>query len=83
MDDDTFTRVKRIIVDQLGIAPELVAPHASFIDDLDADSLDKVELIMTFEEAFEIEISDTAAEAIVTVQDAVDCIEQKKKAATA
>jgi acyl carrier protein len=45
MDDDTFTQVKRIIVDQLGIAPELVAPHASFIDDLDADSLDKVELI--------------------------------------
>jgi acyl carrier protein len=80
MRNDTCTRVKQIIVDRLGVAPELVAPSASFIDDLDADSLDKVELIMTFEEAFEIEISDTAAKAIVTVQDAMDCIEQRRRA---
>ena len=64
-------RVKQIIVEQLGVDEAEVTPAASFVDDLGADSLDTVELVMAFEEAFEIEIPDEDAEKIRTVQDAV------------
>ncbi len=61
-----------IIADQLGVDKDKVVPNASFVDDLGADSLDLVELIMAMEEAFNIEIADEVAEKIVTVQDAID-----------
>jgi acyl carrier protein len=72
--EDTFGRVKKIIVEQLGVEEEEVIPTASFVEDLNADSLDLVELIMSLEEEFGMEISDEEAEKIVTVQDAVDYI---------
>ena len=77
----TEERVKQIIVEQLGVDEAEVTPSASFVDDLGADSLDTVELVMAFEEAFEIEIPDEDAEKIRTVQDAVTYIEQHAKAA--
>tara|TARA_B100001123_G_scaffold368157_1_gene428956 strand:- start:1632 stop:1862 length:231 start_codon:yes stop_codon:yes gene_type:complete len=67
-------RVQKIVYEQLGVSPEEVKLTASFIDDLGADSLDTVELVMAFEEEFEIEIPDEEAEAIATVQNAVDYI---------
>ena len=70
-------RVKEIIVEQLGVNAEQVTPEASFIDDLGADSLDTVELVMAFEEEFGIEIPDDVAEKIVTVKDAVKFIQEK------
>ena len=73
-------RVKQIIVEQLGVDEAEVTPTASFVDDLGADSLDIVELVMAFEEAFEIEIPDEDAEKIRTVQDAVTYIDQHAKA---
>jgi acyl carrier protein len=73
-------RVKQIIVEQLGVDEAEVTPNASFVDDLGADSLDTVELVMAFEEAFEIEIPDEDAEKIRTVQDAVTYIDQHAKA---
>ncbi len=73
-------RVKQIIVEQLGVDEAEVTPSASFVDDLGADSLDTVELVMAFEEAFEIEIPDEDAEKIRTVQDAITYIEQHAKA---
>ena len=76
----TEERVKQIIVEQLGVDEAEVTPSASFVDDLGADSLDTVELVMAFEEAFEIEIPDEDAEKIRTVQDAVSYIEQHAKA---
>ena len=72
-------RVKQIIVEQLGVDEAEVTPNASFVDDLGADSLDTVELVMAFEEAFEIEIPDEDAEKIRTVQDAVTYIDQHAK----
>ncbi len=71
----TEDRVKRIVCEQLGVGEEEVTTSASFIDDLGADSLDTVELVMAFEEEFEIEIPDEEAEKISTVQDAVDYID--------
>ena len=68
-------RVKQIIVEQLGVDEGEVTPTASFVDDLGADSLDTVELVMAFEEAFGIEIPDEDAEKIATVKDAVDYIQ--------
>ena len=65
-------KVKEIIVEQLGVDAEKVNPEASFVDDLGADSLDVVELVMAFEEEFEVEIPDEAAEKIGTVKDAVE-----------
>ncbi len=73
---DVAERVKKIVVEHLGVEPEKVAAEASFIDDLGADSLDTVELVMAFEEEFSIEIPDDAAEKILTVQDAINYIEQ-------
>lgn len=67
-------RVKKIIVEQLGVDESEVTEDASFVDDLGADSLDTVELVMAFEEEFNIEIPDEDAEKITTVQDAVDYI---------
>jgi acyl carrier protein len=73
-------RVKSIIVEQLGVDAEEVTPDASFVEDLGADSLDTVELIMAFEEEFGVEISDDEAEKIRKVRDAVDYIEKRAKA---
>ena len=72
-------KVKQIIVEQLGVDESQVDPGASFVDDLGADSLDIVELVMAFEEAFEIDIPDDDAEKIVTVKDAVDYIQGHTK----
>ena len=72
-------RVKQIIVEQLGVDEGEVTPNASFVDDLGADSLDTVELVMAFEEAFGIEIPDEDAEKIARVQDAVNYIEEKTR----
>jgi acyl carrier protein len=72
-------KVKQIIVEQLGVDEGEVTQNASFVDDLGADSLDTVELVMAFEEAFEIEIPDEDAEKIRTVQDAVDYIGKHSK----
>ena len=71
-------QVKKIVVDHLGIDEAKVTPEAKFIDDLGADSLDTVELVMAFEEKFGIEIPDDAAETIQTVQNAIDYIVNKK-----
>ena len=73
------TKVKQIIVEQLGVDEAQVDGTASFVDDLGADSLDIVELVMAFEEAFEIDIPDDDAEKIGTVKDAVEYIRNKKK----
>lgn len=72
-------KVKQIIVEQLGVDEAEVTANASFVDDLGADSLDTVELVMAFEEAFDIEIPDEDAEKIRTVQDAVDYISKNAK----
>ena len=69
-------QVRKIIVEQLGVDEEEVTPDASFVDDLGADSLDTVELVMAFEEEFGCEIPDDAAEKILTVKDAIAFIEQ-------
>jgi len=74
----TFEKVREIVVDQLSVDPDDVAIESTFIDDLGADSLDIVELIMAFEEEFGIEIPDSAAEKIKTVQDVVTFIDQNK-----
>ena len=70
-------RVKSIIAEQLGVKQEEVTPEASFIDDLGADSLDTVELVMALEEEFGVEIPDEDAEKIITVGDAIKYIEEK------
>ncbi|MCZ8226945.1 MAG: acyl carrier protein [Microcystis sp. LE19-84.1B] len=72
-----FDRVKRVVVEQLEVEPEKVTPEASFANDLQADSLDVVELVMALEEEFDIEIPDEAAEQIDTVGKAVDHISEK------
>ena len=73
-------KVKQIVVEQLGVEEGEVTPKASFVDDHGADSLDQVELVMAFEEAFDVEIPDEDAEKIRTVQDAVDYIGKHAKA---
>ncbi|MEQ8697643.1 MAG: acyl carrier protein [Bauldia litoralis] len=75
---DIADRVKKIVVEHLGVEESKVTDTASFIDDLGADSLDTVELVMAFEEEFEIEIPDDAAEKIVTVADAIKYIGEMK-----
>src|SRR6185436_4267468 len=77
---DVEARVKAIIVEQLGVDAEEVSAEASFVEDLGADSLDTVELIMAFEEEFGVEISDDEAEKIRKVRDAVEYIDKRAKA---
>ena len=77
MSEDIKNKVKKIVADHLGVEEEKVTEDASFIDDLGADSLDTVELVMAFEEEFGSEISDSDAEKILTVGDAVKFIENK------
>ena len=74
--EEVFEKVKNIIVDQLGVTEENVTLESSFIDDLGADSLDIVELIMALEEEFDLEIPDSDAEKVVTVEDVVDYIKE-------
>jgi acyl carrier protein len=81
MSNSVEEKVKSIIVEQLGVQAEEVKPEASFVDDLGADSLDTVELVMAFEEAFGIEIPDEDAEKIQKVKDAISYIEGKAKTA--
>ena len=76
---DTAERVKKIVVEHLGVDADKVTEAASFIDDLGADSLDTVELVMAFEEEFGVEIPDDAAETILTVGDAVKFLEKNAK----
>ncbi len=74
--EEIFEKIKEIIVEQLGVAENTVTMEASFIDDLGADSLDIVELIMALEEEFDLEIPDADAEKIVSVSDVVDYIKE-------
>ena len=76
MADNTAAKVKEIIINELGVDPEKVTPEASFVDDLGADSLDSVELVMAFEEEFTIDIPDEDAEQMRTVGEAVAYIEK-------
>lgn len=76
----TFDRVKKVVVDQLDVNPDEVTEQASFVDDLGADSLDVVELVMGLEEEFDLEIPDEDAEKITTVGAAVKYIDEKSKA---
>jgi len=78
-DGTTYDRLKKIIVEQLGVDEEEVTPQASFVEDLNADSLDLVELIMSLEEEFGMEISDEDAEGIQKVSDAVEYIEEHQQ----
>jgi acyl carrier protein len=78
---DTLTKVQSIVAEQLGVEVAEVKAEASFQNDLGADSLDLVEVVMALEEAFEVEIPDEDADSIRTVQEAVDYIDQKKAAA--
>lgn len=78
-DGTTFERLKKIIVEQLGVDEEEVTPTASFVEDLNADSLDLVELIMSLEEEFGMEISDEDAERIQKVSDAAEFIEEHQQ----
>ena len=74
---DNLARIKEIIIDKLGIEENKLTPNARFIEDLGADSLDTVELIMQFEEEFDIEISDEEAESLTTIGKSVDYIDSK------
>ena len=76
--EEIFEKLKKIIVDQLGVDEENVKEEATFVDDLSADSLDIVELVMNLEEEFEMEIPDGDADKIVTVGDVVDYIKEHK-----
>jgi acyl carrier protein len=77
MSENIEETVKRIIIEQLGVDTDKVVPEASFIDDLGADSLDTVELVMALEEEFDQEIPDEDAEKIRTVQDAIDYVKER------
>ncbi|MBA5727067.1 acyl carrier protein [Bombella sp. TMW 2.2559] len=80
MSNEIADKVKKIVVEHLGVEEDQVKPDASFIDDLGADSLDTVELVMAFEEAFSVEIPEDAAEKIATVNDAIEYITKQKAA---
>jgi len=74
---DMENKVKQIIAEKLGVSEDKVNPQASFVDDLGADSLDQVELIMAFEDAFDVEIPDEDAEKLKSVKDALDYLSKK------
>ena len=74
---DLEGKVKQIIAEKLGVSEDKVTPQAAFVDDLGADSLDQVELIMAFEDAFDVEIPDEDAEKLKTVKDAMDYLQDK------
>lgn len=76
---DVAERVKKIVIEHLGVEADKVTDNASFIDDLGADSLDNVELVMAFEEEFGVEIPDDAAEKILTVKDAIEFVKANAK----
>ena len=76
---ENFDKLKEILVDVLGVKEEDIKAESKFVDDLGADSLDLVELIMSFEDKFSVEISDEQAEKLVTVKDALDYIESQQK----
>jgi acyl carrier protein len=78
-DTEVAAKIKQIVVEHLGVDEAKVTSEASFIDDLGADSLDTVELVMAFEEEFSVEIPEDAAEKIATVQDAIDYITKQSK----
>jgi acyl carrier protein len=78
METEIFEKVRQIIVDQLGKEADEIKPESHFVQDLGADSLDIVELVMAFEEEFDLEIPDEAAEKIATVADAVNYIKEQK-----
>ena len=78
-DGTTYERLRKIIVEQLGVEEDDVTPEAAFVEDLNADSLDLVELIMSLEEEFGMEISDEDAEKIQKVSDAVEYIEERQQ----
>lgn len=80
MSEETFARVRKVIVDQLGVTPEQVTMEASFSEDLGADSLDTVELIMALEEEFDVEIPDEDAEKIGNVKQVIDYISARQPA---
>ena len=73
--EELFNSIKRMIVDQLGVDEDTITADSSFVDDLNADSLDMVELVMAMEQEFDIEIPDDVAEKVVTVKDAVEYIQ--------
>ena len=75
---DTADKIKKIVAEHLGVEEAKINNNSSFVDDLGADSLDQVELVMAFEEAFGIEIPDDAAEKIATVQDAISYVDSHK-----
>ena len=77
MSDEVVDRIKKVITNHLGVKVEKVTENAKFIEDLGADSLDQVELVMAFEEEFKCEIPDEAAEKIITVKDAIDLVKAK------
>ena len=79
MADNTAAKVKEIIIDELGVDPEKVTNDASFVDDLGADSLDTVELVMAFEEEFTIDIPDEDAEQMHTVGEAIAYIQKREE----
>ena len=76
--DNIADKVRKIVVEHLGIEEDKVTPDSSFVDDLGADSLDTVELVMAFEEAFNVEIPEDTAEKITTIREAVDYIRKQK-----
>jgi acyl carrier protein len=77
MGETTFERLRRIIAEELDISEDEITPEMSFVDDMNAESLELVELLMSLEEEFGIDISDEEAKSIVTVQDALDFIEER------
>ena len=77
MSEEVVNRIKKVITNHLGVSEDKVTENAKFIEDLGADSLDQVELVMAFEEEFKCEIPDEAAEKIITVKDAIDLVKAK------
>jgi acyl carrier protein len=77
MSEEVASRIKKVITNHLGVKEDKVTENAKFIEDLGADSLDQVELVMAFEEEFKCEIPDEAAEKIITVKDAIDLVKAK------